>query len=80
MEEFFNVPTKDTDQLKAALAIGPVSVSVDGSDNNFRNYKSGILTNCANNLNHGVVVVGYGADSEANEYWIVRNSWGPSWG
>jgi KDEL-tailed cysteine endopeptidase len=65
--------------LKAAVAIGPVGVSVD-ADTNFRNYAGGILTDCGASLNHGIVVVGYGADASGNEYWIVRNSWGPSWG
>jgi len=41
-------------------------------------YSSGIATleDCPNaQLDHGVAVVGYTEDA-----WIVRNSWGPSWG
>jgi len=32
-------------------------------------------------MNHSVVIVGWGHDKEANTpYWIVRNSYGPNWG
>jgi C1A family cysteine protease len=30
-------------------------------------------------VNHGVVVVGYGALNGTN-HWIVRNTWGTNWG
>ena len=46
-------------------------------------YKKGIYSDpdCGDQLDHGVLVVGYGYDFfHGMEYWIVKNSWGPKWG
>ena len=57
-------------------------------------YKEGVFfdSTCSNDvdkLNHAVLVVGYGTNrvsnysntvSKESDFWIVKNSWGPSWG
>jgi C1A family cysteine protease len=70
------VPADDDAAMAAAVAEGPVSVGIEADQFAFQMYSSGILKgNCGTNLDHGVVVVGYGTD-----YFKVRNSWGSSWG
>ena len=78
---YTSVPKKSDKQLKAAIDAQPTCVSVE-ADTDFQYYTSGILNakNCGTDLDHAVTAVGYGSDSKGNQYYIVRNSWGPSWG
>ena len=68
-------------QLKAALAHGPVSVAIEADKRVFQLYKSGVLTSseCGTRLDHGVLAVGYGTEG-GQDYFLVKNSWGASWG
>jgi len=66
--------------LKAALDQQPVSVAIQADQRAFQNYHSGVLTSgCGTSLDHGVLAVGYGTE-DGDEYFLVKNSWGASWG
>jgi cathepsin L len=75
--------TQNEDELAAGLAEkGVVSIAIDASGWDFQMYSSGIYnpSSCSSrNLDHAVGLVGYGTENSV-DYWIVRNSWGTSWG
>jgi len=65
----------------AAIATGPVSVTVEADTAVFQHYTSGVLNSkdCGTTLDHAITAVGYGNEG-GQDYYIVRNSWGPDWG
>jgi len=76
--KYVDVPVNNEDQLQAAVATRPVSVAVDAETWQF--YSGGVLTSsCGTSLDHGVLAAGYGTDN-GQAYWLVKNSWGGSWG
>lgn len=79
---YIELPSGDEDALKEAVATkGPVSVAIDASHSSFFFYKSGVYDDpsCTDNVNHGVLVVGYGT-VDGKDYWLVKNSWGLHFG
>jgi C1A family cysteine protease len=76
--------------LLKAVNIGPVSVAIQADASSLQFYSSGIYDDpqCGRNLNHAVLLVGYGTEvrkavngtDRQVDYWIVKNSWGEGWG
>ena len=77
----YDVPRFNELALKEAVSGQPVSVAIEADTRVFQMYKSGVITSsgCGTNLDHGVLVVGYGEEN-SQPFWLVKNSWGTSWG
>lgn len=68
--------------MNALATIGPLAINVDAST--WGAYSSGVFSGCSStksDINHVVVMVGYGTDATSGDkYWLIRNSWSPTWG
>ncbi|KAK2645225.1 hypothetical protein Ddye_020420 [Dipteronia dyeriana] len=79
-----NITLGAEDELKHAVAlVRPVSVAFEVVKS-FRFYKGGVFTSttCGStpvDVNHAVLAVGYGVEDDV-PYWLIKNSWGDSWG
>lgn len=61
---------------------GPVAVVLNADGDIFRWHKTGVIKSaaCGTKTGHAVLAVGYGKDSENEDYVIIKNSWGNDWG
>ena len=80
VSNFVKLPSNDYASLMSALAtVGPISISVDAS---WGAYEKGVYMGCSKNktvIDHAVQAVGYGTEN-GQDYFLVRNSWGATWG
>jgi len=77
---YVDVANNDYNALLDAVNGQPVTVGVAASE--WFAYDSGIFSfdSCGADVNHAVLLVGYGTDSSRGDYWKVQNSWGANWG
>ena len=75
----------DEDEIKEFLyETGPLAIALNA--NPLQTYTGGILDKTSSQcpvsgINHAVTMVGYGHDDASDkDYWIVKNSWGQTWG
>ena len=71
-----NIGYGDENGLASAVAqAGPVAIGVDASEWEFAHYSGGVYSSSrcsAQNVNHAVVVVGFGTEN-GKDYWLIKN-------
>jgi len=77
LSSFTAVASNEATMATYVQTTGPLSVCLDASS--WNSYQTGIMSVCGQNVDHCVQAVGVDT-SASTPYWIVRNSWGTSWG
>lgn len=76
-----DVPPNDEEALLKAVSHQPVSVTIDASGSDFQMYGGNIFNGkCGTSPTHAVALIGYGETEDGTKYWLIKNSWGESWG
>jgi hypothetical protein len=80
ISSYVDNPSGNENNLMTLIQVGPVSIAIEADQSAFQFYSGGVFSAaCGHNLDHGVLIVGYGT-LNSKAYWIVKNSWGASWG
>lgn len=83
VSSYKSLPINENVLQKYVALKGPIAVGIDGNHKSFIMYKSGVYYDpiCSSrNLNHAILVVGYGTNNLGQDYWLIKNSWGKNWG
>ncbi|CAI5518610.1 unnamed protein product [Closterium sp. Naga37s-1] len=75
------VPAFDVDAMRKAVSQQPIVAFLSASSPDFKGYTGGFYNGgCGTDVDHAVLIVGYGVDPVNGAYWLVKNSWGDAWG
>ena len=83
----------NAEKMKALIKQQPVTIAIAANNKYIHSYANGIIDSYGcyaeelyddediNQVNHGVLAVGYGHDKTTGlDYWLVKNSWNTTWG
>lgn len=77
---YVSIKAGDEKAMEQSLFVTSLAVAIQADQKEFQLYKSGVLDfNCGKTLDHAVTIEGYGTEN-GKDYWLVRNSWGTTWG
>ena len=75
-----SIKAGDESSMGQAVLITSLAIAIQADQKQFQMYSSGVTDfDCGKNLDHAVTIEGYGNEN-GKDYWLVRNSWGTSWG
>ncbi|KAG5444001.1 Cathepsin L [Clonorchis sinensis] len=82
---FVEIPHSEQILQQAVALYGPIAVAVDALHLSWVDYKKGIISDptCKNtrrDMNHAILLIGYGTDENGTPYWLIKNSQGTGWG